>query len=1326
MKTITHLKLYALLGVMFLSFATLQGLSASNNEWRFTTYTTSDGLSNDYIRTLALDGDGFLWIGTINGLNRYDGYTFKQYGTIQSENKSVPVPAIKCIFLTKDNELLIGTQKGVLKYDKNQDKIVNYELCNAIADKAIRTINENDYGLWVGTNYGLYKINKQEDKCKLYNVKNSGICNNKVQAIHFEDKEIWIGTFDGISIMNIESGKTYKLPITSHYNFGIKNNFVECFSKSPFNSNKVFAGTQTGLYEIDRYSKEVKHISSLSNPEIKNNSIKSIKVADNEMFCTTEEGFLIYNGSTFKSIVYDYTDLYGLPNNIVWDILPINKEVMWVATQQGLARSSKIISSNQFYPFQNFKNFNNNGMQVLAAHQTEKDKVWIGSQYGLSLIDFRNGSMSAVLGDLPKLGIHKPIRAIATDKNGMMWLGLSEGLKYYNPISKKEVVLPEQVSNRLKFIHSVVVDESGVYASDFDGKLQLIQYSYNKNENKISITKNAVIDLNMPTALLTISRQSLWLSCRGYGLIRYDLKTNKHYKYSASDKTSGLTSNRINIINVDRNKVLWAGFDDALQYYNAKTNSFEVALKYPTVRNIFSLQSDSNSIIWFSTLDGISKYNPKTGNLSRYTPLQWRERREKAITSTLCDTNNNIYFFGIDGYFKFSSTNFETVSNSKKMFLSDVFVDGVSDSEAAEIQNDGNGKVKIAVTGKKSIELHFTTLDYAAPELIHYIYKIENADWQGLNSGQNKLLLDKLSYGKNTVQVKSVDSESVESEFNLEIELDIIRPWWIKWWMILTYIIVAITAGWQVYSLIKYRYRMARTLKKERDENERKQMIMDLKQRLFTNISHDFKTPLSLIISPVETLLDTVKDNANQERLKTIRDNAQRLLRLVNQTIDIKKIENELLQLNRESANLSSLIDSVIFTFSEYAKTKGITLTFENESKNLTFDFDLDKIEKVVYNLISNAIKFSNQGAHVIVTLRTSDLMECKIIVSDTGIGIADKDIPFIFERYYQSEVSRANMTGSGIGLTIVKEYVELHGGAISVTSKENTGSTFCVSLPIINLNHTDDSSSHLAVLQSDKPTLLIVEDNQELGNYLTSELMDRFTVVVEKTAENGIKKATELLPQLIILDVMLPGISGLEACKILKTEFVTSHIPIIIYSAKNSEETRAQSYEFQADAFLQKPFTLKVLLSMVDNILQRQKKQIEENNQIDIVRKIKDPSPNERFLQKVLDLVEKNIANSDLDAQFICTKLGMSYITFYRKMLSLTGDSINTYIRNIRIQKAADLMHQDGFNVSDIMYEVGFNNRSYFSLCFKEVYGVTPKQYINDHKKKNNEDEVN
>lgn len=1296
----------------------------ATNELSFSTITVADGLNSSKVFAVSQDCDGFMWFGTDNGVCRFDGKTFRNYRYDVMETNGLSDSYVNCLYRMKDGRLLIGTRRGINVYKPIEDRFEMLHLSAFIDGEEIRTLYEFGESLYVGTSVGLYVFDSESGKLsRSFSTADSGLPHDIVRCVYCDGKYLFIGTFDGFCRYDMATEEWFTVDLKSKRS-DLRNNLILSIIPSPFDDTRLLVGTQTGMCEVDRNSLDFK-VYDTRNYSMNNITIKTMCRSGNEVWIGTENGLIVWNGSDFKNYTYSPQDSHSLVNNLIWDIYKDSKGGIWLATDNGVCYYDTNIPNFSKVDLIGAENNPFVGIDIFDAIVDSFGNLWLSSKSGLAKYSPQQNSMQWKEALAGKSGVYNFIRSLHIDNYGIIWIGTSEGLRCYDTVREKYEEIQSQLKYKLKYTVSVTSDVDGrVYASATNGNTQIITYQVDTITGKVKIKSEQSISVNDQITSLAASGNTLWYGTANNGVIRKNIATGQLKRYYS--KSEEINSGGINVVRsmCAVSGMLYVGTSNGVFFYDERQDFFVPIGGNSENIEILTMEKDSSGFLWYTTPRYIACFNEKEGTCRRFSLNSWFDRRNNVVSAS-CVKDNDVYLLGTDSYLKANVHDIHNNAESKSLLISELKIN--------DIHIERMGITDVPLTNLKILDLKhdqnnlafsFAMLDYSDPSSVIYRYRLKGYDdWKSCSNLQNYVVYSMLPFGKYKLQVSAVGGLGVKSSNVLEIDISIAAPPWLSWWAVLGYIAVAFGVVAVVIFLVNRRRQISDDLARAKMEKENAESLSNLKLQFFTNISHDFRTPISLIISPVETLIETEDDERKLNYLNIIKTNSLRLLTLVNQILDFRKAESDKQTLDLASGDIVSSLRDIIYSFSDIASKKNIFIDFDSVEKSLVCDYDKKKIDKIFVNLISNAVKYTKENGQVVVSFRRKDNMEMEVMVADSGIGIAEKDLPHIFDRFYAADNYSSLGGGIGLGLMIVKNLVELHGGSVSVYSKLNVGSTFIVTLPVVHevqdADMDDGETVSVTVEKKHSYSVLIVEDDENMRNYLVAELGQYYDVFPFSNAEDALASIGNLMPDLVVSDVMLgeDRMKGTDFCRRLRSDELWKTLPVILLTAVISEEQVVEGFDVGASDYIGKPFNIHVLLTRIDNLLghiQYVRDAISHN--MLTVSKSEIKSPDELFMVKLIALIEENIAEPDLDIPFLCDRMAMSHVSFYRKVKSLTGQSINSFVREIRLKKAAQMLEVKGVTVTDAMYAVGFNHRSYFSSCFKEMFGQTPKMYAKQH----------
>jgi signal transduction histidine kinase/DNA-binding response OmpR family regulator len=945
---------------------------------------------------------------------------------------------------------------------------------------------------------------------------------------------------------------------------------------------------------------------------------------------------------------------------------------------------------------------------IVSLFIDREKKLWIGTYYGgLNCYDGRHFQRYAYDPSRPGSLSDRSVWEIFEDSRGWIWAGtLSGGL-------------------------NLLDRQTGTFTHYRAGDVNSIQGNY-------------------ISAILEDREGNLWFgTATGLDVLIRQTGRFIHYETIKGDDRS-ISSNNIFDIREDSQGRIWIGTSGGLNLFDKVTKQFssltvEDGLPHNSVLTILE---DHTGSLWMGTPNGLSSLTiTRQGgetiyafkNFDEADGLQGKQFNENAAFKT---SRGELIFGGSNGFNLFRPGQLALNKRPPTVVLSDFQIFQRSARPGENI--DGRIILKNAITetdrivlpyNKNFFSIEFAALNYFHPEKNRYTYMLEglNNEWLKADSKSRKVTFTNLDPGDYIFKVKAANNDGVWSVSPTQLSITILPPFWKTRTAFVGYVLLVVMALIGTRRLIQQRERMKYTIAQERREAIRMHELDMMKIKFFTNVSHEFRTPLTLILTPIEKILRQTTDVNEQQQFRLIHRNAKRLLNLVNQLLDFRKMEVQELKLTPSEGDIIQFVRETVYSFSDLSEKKNIKFEFNTTISALETFFDKDKLEKILFNLLSNAFKFTQEGGEVsvnVIFIEDGTQKLLRIQVKDNGIGIAPDKQERIFDRFFQNELPKSIVNqGSGIGLSITREFVRIHNGTIFVESNPGEGSTFTVNLPITQVLHhvADPAAEPITSPVADqgieaewdssmakKPSLLLVEDNEDFRFYLKDNLKFEFRILEARDGQDGWRQALRHLPDLIVSDVMMPEMNGIELCRKIKGEERVSHIPVILLTARTEEEQKLEGIQTGADDYITKPFNFEILISRIRNLIaQREKfhKAFPLHHQIK-ASELHITSLDSRFIENAVRYVEENVSNPEFSVEDLSKKLGISRANFYKKILSLTGKSPLEFIRTIRLQHAAQLLEKSQLTIAEVAYQVGFNNPKYFARYFKEAYHELPSVY--------------
>ena len=1310
----------------YLWFATKNGLNRFNGK-EYKIYHREDGneqsLSNNSVTSITEDQEGFLWVGTSNGLNRIDLNTneIKRYNL---ETNGLVANSISTVYTDRSGCLWVGTWEGLNRYNREGDHFEYIPIEDDTERAMIVTLLEDSSGrFWIGTrNKGLLLCDHQMNLISQFTSesKNMPLNNNNITSIYEDDKkQIWVGCKNsGLNKINLRDNE-----VTSYTNLnsGLSNNSVRCIIEW---QGKLLIGTFDGIFDLDKATERIVKVAGYDdiNKSLSHYSVYCFCVdRDKTLWVGTFAGGVNYlNKFTNRFVLHKPQEELNIRTGIYGAITYESPEDLWIATEgYGLLNYNKRTNESHYYlidPSVRFA-FNTN---IIKSVFYEDGYVWCGTTKG-EIYKFNIKTKKFSL--YHQYPIEYSIYSIIRDHNGVLWVGgastefgltcfVNDSLvtTFYNNVDE-----PIYFSN----VRCILEEEDGVFllGSTAEGllrfdthKKQLTKYSNEASVEKYRIPNNYI------SAIVRTKSGEIWVSTYGGGIFQLD------------------ESKAIRRIMTVREGLL--------------------------DNNICTLVESSDQRLWMSTVNGLIMFDPAKDEVRNYHRHNGIDIREFTLHSGIALPDGSLCFAGSNGFVTFHVEAMDKNNNIPPVVLEQLSVNNhpveVGDESAIlDKVLDGMETIRLAYN-ENNFSITYQALNYIYATQNQYAYKLEgyDTDWNYVGE-RNSAFYTNLSPGKYVFLVKASNNDGVWNEEGRSLIIIVQPPLWRTWYAYLFYVIALAAIIYGILYYVNIKRNLEAGLKMKQLEKQKQEEFHQAKIRLFTNFSHELRTPLMLIITPFEELVKRVDIPAElHDKLSIIYKNAQKLLLLVNQLMDLHKNQAGSMDLKVSEGDICEYIKEIYYAFNQIALTNEVKFTLNCTPKTINGWFDKSLLEKVVFNLLSNAFKYTASGESVLmevseVTLkeldpkRTDGLYKDEnsqyviLKVKDSGKGIEEGEADKIFTPFYQiPETSGINLSGTGIGLSLVYTIVQLHRGVIYVDHTETKGACFVVILPvsrsafseeqiesreidkIAEITNTEDISVSLPVTENkDQPKykILLVEDDKDVRDYLKKSLEAEYIVIEAADGVRAYEKVVQDFPDLVLSDIMMPKRDGLELCTMIKNDIRVGHIPVILMTARSMVVHIKEGFQAGADDYIVKPFNMDVLQTRIRSLLasREQLKKLYGKRFSPDVMGIEVKSADERFSQKLFDVIEKNISNEKLDVELLCTEIGISRANLYRKLKSITELSPMELIRNKRLEMAAKLLKESEMNVSEIASHLGFNSHSYFSNSFKTFYGCTPTEFV-------------
>ncbi|WP_210488162.1 hybrid sensor histidine kinase/response regulator transcription factor [Rufibacter aurantiacus] len=1362
-----------------------QSQAQAPGQFRFSSIDMDQGLSSNQVKCFLKDSRGYLWVGTVSGgLNRYDGNKLKVYKSQSNDTTSLISNDVTKLLEGPDGRIWVQTFQGNCIFDPQTERFYRnpqafYRQYKLPASSVVQDILKDREGnFWfVVSGQGLVKYNvrnKSSVHLKHAFSAKSSLSTNNISSIGQTSRgDIWMVHQNGL--LERLDGKTLKVVERNDDIYRKYSQETHDYALTVDAGNDLWLYVREregGVYFYSSAGKTLQHFHKDSpGLQLNNNLVRGIiEGAPGKIWVGTDHGginVIDKNNLTVQYIRHNKESAQSLVDNSIHSLYKDNQGIIWVGTfkkginyyHQNIIRFPHVKSQSSVPGSLPFDDVN-------AFAEDAKGNLWIGTNgAGLLYLDRATGQYTRYTHN-PKDAASLSsdiIVSLLIDRNQKLWVGtylggLSrlEGQKFVH--YKNEPGNPHSLSDNN--IWEMYEDTKGnLWIGTLRGGLELFDPKLNGFIHSKGGAGKFPNHCDYISSITEDRQGNLWVG-GGYGIDVFNKETGKSTFFLHDPRNpKSLLSNNITYIKRDSRNNIWIATTEGLDLYNERDNSFtHFTVKDGLPNNtITTILEDKSGNLWVSTHNGIANVIVKQqGKGYRYDFVSYDEQdglQGKAFNenAALSTRRGELIFGGSNGFNLFTPSRIEKNKVAPKVVFTDfqlfnrslvpnqpvddrvILEKSISDTREITLQHDEN-----------VFSIEFAALNYIHPEKNRYRYKLEGFDkeWHPITDGNRKITYTNLDPGEYEFKVMAANNDGVWTPTPASMKITVLAPFWQTPLAFLLYAVVVVV-GLVMIRRIELKKAIARfEMEQERREARQLHELDILKIKFFTNVSHEFRTPLTLILAPIEKLLKTTTDPEVHQQYQMINKNARRLLNMVNQLLDFKKMDVEDIKLSPSEGNVVAFVDETVHSFGDLSDKKHISLSFQTQVPELHTSFDKDKLEKILFNLLSNAFKFTPEHGRISVEFNchnndssSEGIKILEIKVKDSGIGIAKENHKKIFERFFRDTVpSHMVNQGSGIGLALVQEFVHLHGGVISVESAPGEGSTFTVTIPVKELSKAQASEEipveeikepnqpvqaepakpQKPVFADNKPVVLVVEDNDDFRFYLKDSLKPHFNILEARDGKEGWQKALFHLPDLIVSDLMMPEVDGMEFCQKIKADPRTSQIPFVLLTAHASDEKKLKGLDVGANDYLTKPFNFDMLLSRIRNLISQrallqkvfEKKISVQASENEIV------SLDDKLIRKAIKYVEDNLSNPDLSVEEMSKELGVSRVHLYKKMMAITGQSPVEFIRKIRLQHAAQFLEKSQLTVAEVAYKVGFNNRKYFTKYFKEEYNILPSNY--------------
>lgn len=1299
------------------------------------------------------DALGNIWMLSNNGILKYDGYDYKLIKHKDIFTKWKTTDHIKSILSDKEKNIWLISESGLLSKYNSLHGV--FEDISSLTNEPIQRITVNNDNIWLLTkNSILYRYSNSEIN------KIAGVFNNDVPVKKVIDMA-FTSPYD--CFLSTEAGKVYHYALNSKKITEIVGSFTDFpggLILTADKSNKLWIGTETfGLFVYDVLKKEFVQDTFFSNKKFNVNKemFLSLFCDSNGYIWGGTDGGGLYkinsNDGEIDLFTKNESNEFSLGSNTILNISEDYHKNIWVSTNYGKLNVLPFKNNNIGY---HEGSANNAPQRILSIYKSSKNVLWLGTD-GSGLTKVTMNSNNEIVNEsqyFNDLALNKGfyVHSIAEDSQANIWFGTyKNGLFFHNTINNtfKKIDIVNSKNQIGTDVRTVFKDSknriwvgSNVAINVYTSTLKLIA-SFDNNSHNLegSIMQSIIEDLN----------GEIWIGMYESTLFKLNENPNNLQSSTFSKQPNYIenTKTSANCIALGKSNELFLIGDNKLLKYNT------LKKKYSALTHIEPLDTSSlsslivyNNDIWISSDNGITNINIDTGKSKTYYSTDGLQDDTFLSRSYFKDTQGFLYFGSSKGVNYFKPESLLKKESNAKLYINEIEIlnqpiDSLIPSQSS-FQTHKVENLHLEYN-QSSFSFRFSAVDNILNSKYNYAYRLKGFDKDWITNHSERIATyTNIPPGDYTFEVKASTKKNIWNIPVKQINVSIEQPLWNKPIAYIFYFCILLLI---IYGIRRW-YLLKKSLLLEKISHKKESELHELKMNFFAKMSHEIQTPITLILGPIQNMLERAEQNGNlllKQRLNIISNNAKRLSKIARELTLVRDKEFNTLKLLVTKNKLCSNVEDISISFKELARRKQIDFAI-NCPKNLTeIWYDKEKLEHVIYNLLSNAFKFTPKNGYIHLNIvPTNSKKTIKISITDSGPGIADEELNAIFELFYQSNDGKKNK-GSGIGLALTKEIIDLHKGKIQVDSILNEGTTFTITIPIDEASYTDserittgpsatietqnnslkDEAANNRELNPNKKTILIVEDNYELQAFLKELLISLYNIIVAENGEEGYYYAKSNFPDLILSDIMMPKLDGIEMCKMLLEDNLTKHIPIVLLTAKNSTNSKIEGLKSGAIEYINKPFNTNELLLKIKNIIKSKEHIISKYRKEAISRPevLLEKSQDEIFLENLVSQINLKLGNSNFKMEELAVSLNMSYSTLYRKCQSLTGNSLVDFVRLLRLKKAAILITKYGYNISETSFKTGFNDPKYFSKCFKKQFKMTPGDFIKKSKEMNIDD---
>jgi len=1323
----------------------------SGDRLRFSHLTNKDGLPGNTVYSIIEDKKGYFWFGTKSGVCKYDGRTFTLYEHNSSDSISLPGNDVRYLYEDSDKTVWAATNYGLARYNRDYDQF------NTIVKGLIvrGMVEDGKGGFYMATPNGLKHMDREYNIIKDYiGTNNTNVKEDTHDILKDEKGNLWIGSTGGLFHISIDDNTVTHYKNDPNDDKSIPSNSINCLFRD--SHNNLWIGTiNKGLIHFDKDKKKFSVIENISNPYV-----HRINEDDRgKLWIGTEWGLNVYDPESGENEIYikDLSNTQSINDNAVYSIYKDSNNNIITGTYFG--GINLLLKSYQRFTLYipELEKHSIGGGAVRQIIGAGGNDLWIATENGgLNYYNSKKNNFTRYNKNIEGKGLKTDnVHAVLEDDDGILWIGTYlGGLNCYDPKTDRFTyyMAKDYPAFNCDNIFALLQDRDGlIWIGTTHGVLH-----YNKVTKKFERFRKNIFENAMVDILFEDSDGNIWLGTHFWGVFKYNKQTGEFTNYSRQT-TPGLSDNYISYVYEDKDKNIWVsthyGGINLIHKNNNNITKYGKEDGMPS-NTAFSIVEDNESNLWITTNNGLARLDKDRKSFSRFTTQDGLPNNQFNYNSAYKDKSGRLYFGTINGLIRIQPDMLNTNRTNPKVDIVDMKILGKSifpNEKGSPLFKSISETDAITLTENEAKSFSFV---FSAPSLAHstnisYEIKLNNSDkeWTSLGN-QYQVTYMNIPAGEYDFMVRAALDNNWDNSEIKTIHLTILPPFWKTWTAYVMYTIIFFGLILLAYRIISVRQKERHLVMAERLEKEKLKEVNRLKINFFTNISHELRTPLTLIVSPIFSIITQFQlPEGLKEKILSIQKNVQRMQNIVDELILLSKIETEVEKISLKEGYALRFILEIANGFKIPAESKNILFSINIPVSKQPVFFDPSKLEKIVFNLLSNAFKYTHAGGEIRISaeLFNKDKAErLRIIVEDSGCGIGENELPKIFDKYYQT-LNTDETDGFGIGLNMVRQLVQLHKGIINVKSIEGKGSTFTVEICVDKnlfkedeisqrkfdnyvmdnyaylipdekeeydeIGSTDSDSIHNT---SEKPHILIVEDNHELLNFINGIFKKDYRTTLRTNGKDGLVAALEFSPDLIISDLMMPVMDGLQFCNEIKTSIETCHIPFVILTAKSGDENKLEGYGSGAEAYVEKPFNPEILLQKVKNLLRMQQRLSEKMRDKPATSFAEEPNIciyDKELLDSIHNYVTEHI-DKTLQITDIVQAIGISRTLLHTKLKKLAGLSATEYITKIRLEYSLKLI-DEGRNVSEVAYMAGFTSPNYFSRCFKKEFGFSPREYL-------------